>query len=130
VDARAAFGAAAAAPEPEPAPSFNVAALTRLLDGEYADVRNKLRRVLTGKNFRRDLELPRAEYREQVLTWCKELAKQGYGALAYPKAQGGGGDLGRFITTFEMLAYHDLSLTIKFGVQFGLFGGSIMFLGT
>ncbi|MCL4167561.1 UNVERIFIED_CONTAM: hypothetical protein GTU68_004266, partial [Idotea baltica] len=29
-----------------------------------------------------------------------------------------------------MLGFHDLSLTIKFGVQFGLFGGAIMGLGT
>lgn len=35
-----------------------------------------------------------------------------------------------FITAFETLAYHDLSLVIKFGVQFGLFGGSIHRLGT
>ena len=36
----------------------------------------------------------------------------------------------QFITAFETLAYHDLSLTIKFGVQFGLFGGSIRALGS
>src|SRR6185295_13956632 len=43
---------------------------------------------------------------------------------------GGGGDLGRFIAAFETLAFHDLSLLVKFGVQFGLFGGSILQLGT
>jgi acyl-CoA oxidase len=36
----------------------------------------------------------------------------------------------KFIVAFETLAYHDLSLVIKFGVQFGLFGGSIHRLGT
>ena len=35
-----------------------------------------------------------------------------------------------FLTAFEALAYHDLSLLIKFGVQFGLFAGSLYQLGT
>jgi acyl-CoA oxidase len=35
-----------------------------------------------------------------------------------------------FIAAFETLATHDLSLLIKCGVQFGLFGGSILQLGT
>jgi acyl-CoA oxidase len=38
--------------------------------------------------------------------------------------------MGKYIAIFEMLGYHDLSLTIKFGVQFGLFGGSVLWLGT
>ena len=36
----------------------------------------------------------------------------------------------KFIVAFETLAYHDLSLVIIYGVQFGLFGGSIQQLGT
>ena len=46
------------------------------------------------------------------------------------KEFGGGGRVGDHITVFETLAYGDLSLLIKFGVQFGLFGGSIYNLGT
>jgi len=38
--------------------------------------------------------------------------------------------MGAFLAAFETLAFHDLSLLIKFGVQFGLFGGSIHNLGT
>jgi acyl-CoA oxidase len=34
------------------------------------------------------------------------------------------------MAVFETLAYHDLSLSVKFGVQFGLFGGAILNLGT
>ena len=34
------------------------------------------------------------------------------------------------IAAFETVAFHDLSLLIKMGVQFGLFGGSILQLGT
>src|SRR5690606_30430262 len=47
-----------------------------------------------------------------------------------PKAYGGGGDMEQYFTIMETLSYHDLSMVIKFGVQFGLFGMSIQFLGT
>ena len=39
-------------------------------------------------------------------------------------------DMGEFLATTETLAFFDQSLVIKYGVQFGLFGGSIYFLGT
>ena len=34
------------------------------------------------------------------------------------------------MTIFQTLAHFDLSLVVKFGVQFGLFGGSVHHLGT
>ena len=120
-------------PEPEPpaveAP-FEVDALTALLDGTHADLRERVRTLLQDPVFayRPDLDTP--AYREQVLHWCERLAEQGLGGLGYPEEHGGDGDMGKFITVFETLAYHDLSLVIKFGVQFGLFGGSIHRLGT
>ena len=40
------------------------------------------------------------------------------------------GDLGGFIAGFETLAFGDLSLMVKAGVQFGLFAGAILHLGT
>jgi acyl-CoA oxidase len=65
-----------------------------------------------------------------VFDWVRLLAKDGYGALGFPRKFGGGEDLGAFIATFDTLALHDFSLVVKFGVQFGLFGGSIFQLGT
>jgi acyl-CoA oxidase len=50
--------------------------------------------------------------------------------LAYPESAGGADDMGAFVAVFETLAHHDLSLLVKFGVQFGLFGGSVQHLGT
>jgi acyl-CoA oxidase len=58
------------------------------------------------------------------------LADQGFGAMAYPKEYGGQADMEKYFTIMETLSYHDLSLVIKFGVQFGLFGMSVYFLGT
>ena len=43
---------------------------------------------------------------------------------------GGEGDIGASVAAFEMLAFGDLSLLVKAGVQFGLFGGAIAKLGT
>ena len=65
-----------------------------------------------------------------MLDWLRILADEGLGALAVPSEFGGGGNSRAFLAAFETLAFHDLSLTIKFGVQFGLFQGSVMLLGT
>jgi len=120
-------------PAPEPPSTdvpFDVGALRALLDGEHADLRDHIRTLLQDPVFEY-LEAPTtAAHREQVLRWCRRLAEQGLGALGYPEAYGGEGDMEQFIVAFETLAYHDLSMVIKFGVQFGLFGGSIHRLGT
>jgi acyl-CoA oxidase len=59
-----------------------------------------------------------------------ELAKQGLSSYAFPQKYGGKEQKGSHISVYEMLGYTDLSLAIKFGVQFGLFGGAIHGLGT
>jgi acyl-CoA oxidase len=123
----------AARPEPPAVPSeaaFEVAAMSRLLDGDKALIRHRLRKLLSGPEFRYRYGLSRAAYREKVYEWCRTLADEGFGALSYPEAQGGRDDLLAFVVAFETLAFHDLSLLVKFGVQFGLFGGSILHLGS
>jgi acyl-CoA oxidase len=50
--------------------------------------------------------------------------------MAYPKEFGGSGNMAAYFAIMETLSYHDLSLVIKFGVQFGLWGMSVYFLGT
>ena len=105
--------------------------LKATLDGRLAPLRDRVRGLLCGRAFRYpDTETPKAEMREIVLGWTRLLAEQGLGAQAYPAYAGGNDDMEAFIASFETLAYHDLSLTIKFGVQFGLFGGSIRALGS
>ncbi|MEM6965866.1 MAG: acyl-CoA dehydrogenase [Bacteroidota bacterium] len=111
-------------------PSFDIAQMTTRLDDDYTDIRNRMRNLLADPAFHYETLRDKYDYRNKVLEWCKLLANQGLGALAYPKAHGGADDMGAYIAVFEMLGYHDLSLAIKFGVQFGLFGGSIQNLGT
>lgn len=114
---------------PDDAP-FDINALRELLDGPYAEKKQQIRLLLQDPAFQLEEMPTKEEKRAQVLQWCKLLAKQGLGALSYPKEQGGKDDMMAYIAIFEMLGMHDLSMAIKFGVQFGLFGGSVLWLGT
>jgi acyl-CoA oxidase len=110
--------------------NFSVAELTKILDGEHAAIIKKVKTVISDPEFQYvspgDLDL----YRARVLQWCKFLAEQGFGSMAFPKEFGGSGDMAAYFAIMETLSYHDLSLVIKFGVQFGLWGMSVYFLGT
>ena len=110
--------------------AFDTEALARYLDRDQLELREQARRLFSTPEFKPVLMPDKAAYREQVLNWCQKLADLGWGARAYPKFAGGHQDMSAYIAAFEMLGYHDLSLSIKFGVQFGLFGGSVLALGT
>ncbi len=110
--------------------SFDSDRLARRLDGAQYAFRRELQQLLREPVFQGDTPRIKEEYREQVLQWCKLLGRKGYGALSYPPAYGGKEDWLAYGTVFETLAQFDLSLIIKYGVQFGLFGGSIYWLGT
>ena len=108
-----------------------VEALGEYLDGEHAEVRRRSRELLEGGGFEiPDHDIAPGEYRELVLEWTKKLADEGQTTLGLPTEYGGGGDIGGSIAAFETLAFGDLSLLVKTGVQFGLFGGAILHLGT
>ena len=113
----------------EPEPDFDVGALARLLEGGHHELRKRVKEILKRPDFHYETALDSAAYRELVLVRCRLLAAEGLGALSFPEAYGGAGDVGAFVATFETLALHDLSVLTKFGVQFGLFGGSILQLG-
>ncbi|MEZ5007237.1 MAG: acyl-CoA dehydrogenase [Chitinophagales bacterium] len=104
--------------------------LTGLLNGDDNHIINKTKTLLQDPVFSFKTLRTKEEYRAQVLVWMKFLAEQGLGALSYPKEYGGENDIKSYAAVFETLGFHDLSLTIKFGVQFGLFGGSVLQLGT
>lgn len=110
--------------------SFSKEQMTALLDGNQAEIINKVKALLKGDEFALDIPTDTTEYREKVLQWCQILANHGLGSYAYPKAQGGKDDIEGYFAIMETLSYHDLSLVIKFGVQFGLWGMSILSLGT
>jgi acyl-CoA oxidase len=119
----------ATAPSAGTAP-FDPLTLQRTLDGRYAEVRQQIRDLLSRPEFARVQALPTPEYRDRVLEWAKLLAADGITAPGFPEEFGGRGDPGANVAGFETLAFGDLSLLVKFGVQFGLWGGSVHQLGT
>lgn len=110
--------------------TFDVQRMTQLLDGKDAPLINRVKALISSPDFAY-LETDNLNaYREQVLRWAKVLAEHGFGSIAYPHEYGGKGDMAAYFTIMETLSYHDLSLAVKFGVQFGLWGMSVYFLGT
>ncbi|MFE3082346.1 acyl-CoA dehydrogenase [Streptomyces albidoflavus] len=113
-------------------PEIDVPALAALLDGEYAEIRELVRSNL--KTYASILEeadeLSLDAYRERVRELVVEMAATGQTGMGFPREYGGGGDVGASIAAFETLAFGDLSVLVKVGVQFGLFGGAILQLGT
>ena len=113
-------------------PVVDVAALSALLDGKYADVRALVRDNLA--EHQRILldaeEMDTAAFRDRVRDVVVEMAGTGQTGMGFPTAYGGGGDIGASVAAFETLAFGDLSVLVKVGVQFGLFGGAILQLGT
>lgn len=110
--------------------SFDVKMLTDFLDGNQKPIIKKVKELISSSEFRISTITDTTDYREKVLEWAKILANHGMGSYAYPKEYGGKGDIEGYFSIMETLSYHDLSLVIKFGVQFGLWGMSILSLGT
>jgi len=109
---------------------FNPRPLKKMLAGPRPEMREQMFKTLEQSRFRHDYGLTTAVFRDRVYNWCFDLSQMGIGGLAYPEEVGGGGDMLGFLTAIEALAHFDLSLTIKFGVHFGLFCGSVYHLGT
>jgi acyl-CoA oxidase len=117
-------------PSPPATPAADLARLRALLDGEHAEIRNLCREWLSLPESAPRPDLPLEEHREQVLKWARELADAGETARGFPEEFGGRGQVGGAVAGFETLAFGDLSLLVKCGVQFGLFGGAVLQLGT
>ncbi|CAN5743505.1 acyl-CoA dehydrogenase [soil metagenome] len=115
--------------------AFDVHRMRRLLDGPWGEIRGRVLAFLEEPDLAPTTEEqasgePMSAHRERTYRGLRLLADQGLGLVAYPERVGGGGDVAGSIIVFETLGYGDLSLLIKYGVQFGLFGGSIYQLGT
>ncbi len=116
----------------EPEAPLDIASLTALLDGRYKPVRDLTRENLVKhREILEDAEtLSHHEFRERVKDVVLELAGTGQTGYGFPTEYGGGGDIGASVAAFETSAFGDLSVLVKLGVQFGLFGGAILQLGT
>ncbi len=110
--------------------SFDIQKITKILDGKEAAIIGKVKSVISRPEFAYETSTDINVFRETVYKWCKILADENLGSMAYPKEYGGGGNVEDYFAIMETLSYHDLSLVIKFGVQFGLWGMSVQSLGT
>jgi acyl-CoA oxidase len=109
---------------------FDPAALQACLDGEFVETRNLVKQIITQPEFRHFEGTEPHEYRKQVLSWLRKISDAGMGRLFLPPELGGEPNLRKLMAVLETIGFHDGSLLIKLGVQFGLFGGSIQQLGT
>jgi acyl-CoA oxidase len=105
-------------------------ALRRFLDGDRREIRERVREAMRESNFMPAPDMGRDEYRDLVMDWTRRLAEMGETKNLFPEKYGGGGDVGGAVTAFETLGHGDLSLLVKNGVQFGLFGGAVLHLGS
>ena len=110
--------------------NFDIQKITELLDGKEAAIIKRVKSVISRPEFAYETSTDINVYRQTVYNWCKILADENLGNMAYPKQYGGGENIADYFAIMETLSYHDLSLVIKFGVQFGLWGMSVQSLGT
>ncbi len=106
------------------------AALSRVLDGQFADQRAAARESFPAEHLHRDPEQTIEQARDWVLHRLGELSDAGFGAAGIQRDADDRPDPAAAVIAFEMLAHGDLSTLIKSGVQFGLFGGAVVNLGT
>ncbi|WAC93339.1 acyl-CoA dehydrogenase [Mycobacterium sp. Aquia_213] len=104
--------------------------LRNALDGRWRDVKNRMRAAMSEDLFRPHYTPNTVIARTKVAEQMRIMAAFGAAADSFRKEHGGTGDVGAAVTMIEMLAMSDLSLMVKAGVQWGLFGGAVENLGT
>ncbi|MEU2093504.1 acyl-CoA dehydrogenase family protein [Nocardia beijingensis] len=104
--------------------------LRAALDGPWAAVRDEARTLLAGEEFTADPYLDYKAARARVLEQMKAISTMGFADRGFRRENGGTSEPGAAVVGLEMLAYADLSLWVKSGVQWGLFGGAVENLGT
>ena len=104
--------------------------LKLVLDGDFPTARAATRQVLANPDIlpRADLDLEQS--RARTTEQLQQVRESGMPKDAFRKDQGGTGNTGHCLTSIEMLGHADLSLMVKSGVQWGLFGGAVGNLGT
>ncbi|MFC5064041.1 acyl-CoA dehydrogenase [Actinomycetospora atypica] len=116
-------------PSPSDVTGHSVDAMRHSLDGRWSWLRDEIRARDDFAELRVDPAADSETHRQRVWEMLEQLAADGHAVHGFPTAVGGRGDIGGSVVSFEMLAFADLSLQVKSGVQWGLFGGAIQALG-
>ena len=106
------------------------AELQDVLDGRWAEVKDATRAVITEKNLRPDDTLSLDEARERTAAQMHDILATGAPRGTFRTEHGGTGDIGATLSGIETVGGADLSLMVKAGVQWGLWGGAVENLGT
>jgi acyl-CoA oxidase len=104
--------------------------LRNALDGRWRDVKNQTRELLNQDQFKPHYTPNTVIARAKVAEQMQLIAAAGVADESFRKEHGGTGDVGAAVTMIQMMAMSDLSLMVKAGVQWGLFGGAVENLGT
>jgi acyl-CoA oxidase len=104
--------------------------LRNALDGRWRDVKNQTRELLNQDQFKPHYTPNTVIARTKVAEQMQLIAAAGVADESFRKEHGGTGDVGAAVTMIQMMAMSDLSLMVKAGVQWGLFGGAVENLGT
>src|SRR5256885_7847786 len=111
--------------------AVEIGELRSLLDGRWAGIRDEVRAQIAASPLLRPVHgLPVEEPRARVMEQARMVSQTRSARLFFPREYGGEGDMGGALSAFETIALVDLSLLVKIGVQYGLFGGVIRRLGT
>src|SRR6266576_276976 len=111
--------------------AVEIAELRSVLDGRWGWVREEVRAQIDASPLLRPAHgLPVEEHRARVTEQARMVSQTRSARLFFPREYGGEADIGGALTAFETIALVDLSLLVKIGVQYGLFGGVIRRLGT
>src|SRR6266516_4272234 len=111
--------------------AVEIAELRSVLDGRWGGIREEVRAQIDASPLLRPAHgLPVDEHRARVMEQARMVSQTRSARLFFPREYGGEADIGGALTAFETLALVDLSLLVKIGVQYGLFGGVIRRLGT
>ena len=117
--------------QPAPEQAAEVARdLQRVLDGEFPEARATMREILNDKTMRPLAGLPLEEARAITTEKLFKVLESGLPHGVFRPEQGGTGKIGESLVSIEMLGHADLSLMVKSGVQWGLWGSAVGNLGT
>jgi acyl-CoA oxidase len=109
---------------------LDVAAVGKKVLGRWADIRLETRKVIQEHELFTPIGYSMDKHRDWVLKGLKSIVKTGINLHGLPNELGGSRNPGGGLSVFEELVLGDASLQIKYGVQWGLFGSAIMYLGT
>ena len=104
--------------------------LQEVLDGNFPQARARIRESLASGDMRPRYDLSLDDARQHTTGQLDQVLASKLPFGAFRKDQGGTGETGETLTSIEMLGHADLSLMVKAGVQWGLFGGAVGNLGT